>query len=84
VQQESNASNGITNLCLMFFFGTDLMFEPYKVSFILSTYTKCSNDRFWSCDNPHAVHLLPLHSLTVRVWYPISAWRTKIGRTHLP
>jgi hypothetical protein len=41
------------------FLGTEFTFEPDKVSFILSRYIKCSQNRFWSSDNPRTVHVLP-------------------------
>jgi hypothetical protein len=41
----------------------------------LSGYVNSQNNRYWSTENPHAVHKVPLHDLNVTVWFAISAQR---------
>lgn len=39
------------------------------------SYVNSHNNRYWSTENPHVVHEVPLHNLKVGVWSEISAWR---------
>jgi hypothetical protein len=43
---------------------------------LLSGYVNSQNNRYWSTENPHAVHEVPQHDLKVGVWRAIGARRT--------
>jgi hypothetical protein len=44
--------------------------------YILSGYLNSQNNRYWSTENPHALHEVSLHDLKVGFWAEISAWKT--------
>jgi hypothetical protein len=53
----------------------ELMFYSNKVWCTLSGYVNSQYNRYWSTENPQAVHEVPLHDLKVGVWCAISARR---------
>jgi hypothetical protein len=60
-------SNGLLDRECVFYFD--------KTWFTLSGYTNGQNNRYWSTENPHAVHEEPVQDVKVRVCCMISAWR---------
>jgi hypothetical protein len=56
-------------------FDPKLKFYFDEVWYTLSGYINNQNNRYWSRENPHDVHEVPLHDLKVGVWCAISAWR---------
>jgi len=54
----------------------NLLFFSDEAWFHLSGYINSQNNRYWSTDNPHQVHEIPLHDQKIGVWCAIS--RTKI------
>jgi hypothetical protein len=53
-----------------------LIFFSNDVWFHLQGYTNKQNNRYWSSQNPHLTHELPLHPLKVGVSCAVSARRT--------
>jgi hypothetical protein len=46
------------------------------VRYTLSGYVNSQNNRYWSKENPHAIHEVQLRDLKVGVWHTITAQRT--------
>jgi hypothetical protein len=46
----------------------ELTFYSDEAWYTLSGYVNSQNNRYWSTENPHAVHEVPLHDLKVGVW----------------
>jgi hypothetical protein len=59
-----NVQNGIGILENVFF--------PDEAWFHLSGYENSQNSRFWSSENPHLFHEVPLHSQKIGCWCAIS------------
>jgi hypothetical protein len=59
----------------------DGMIDPDLVSytddawFHLSGYVNSQNNPYWSAENPHSIHEVPLHDVKIGVWCAISAKR---------
>jgi hypothetical protein len=51
------------------------MFYSEKACFNLSGYMGSQNNKYWSTENPHAAHEVPMHDLKDGVWCAFSAWR---------
>jgi hypothetical protein len=56
------------------YFG-ECVFLPDEAWFYLSGYVNSQNSRFWSSDNPHLFHEVPLHSQNIGCWCAISRKR---------
>jgi len=54
----------------------NLLFFSDEAWFHLSGYINSQNNRYWSTENPHQLHEIPLHDQKVGVWCAIS--RTRI------
>jgi hypothetical protein len=53
----------------------DTCFFTDEAWFHLSGYVNSQNCRFWSTENPHIIHELPLHSAKLGVWAAMNAER---------
>jgi hypothetical protein len=51
----------------------ELTFYSDEVWFISSGSVNSQNNKYWSTENPHAVHEEPMHDLKVGVWCANSA-----------
>jgi hypothetical protein len=45
----------------------DLVFYTDEAWFHLSDYANSQNNRYWSAENPHSIHELPLYDVKIRV-----------------
>ena len=52
-----------------------LVFFSDETWFHLSGYVNSQNNRFWSLENPHNIHEVPLHDVKIGVWCAISGRR---------
>jgi hypothetical protein len=52
-----------------------LTFFSDEAWFHLQGYINTQNNRYWSSQNPHLTHEVPLHPVKVVVWCPVSARR---------
>jgi hypothetical protein len=66
VKQEFDTAGGFMDL-FNGLLDPDHMFYSDEVLFILSWYVKRLNSRYWSTENPHAVHEVPVCYSKVRV-----------------
>jgi hypothetical protein len=53
----------------------DFVFYTDEAWFHLSGYVNSQNNRYWSAENPHSIHEVPLHDVKIGVWCAISAHR---------
>jgi hypothetical protein len=53
----------------------DFVFYTGKAWFRLSGNVNSQNNRYWSAENPHFIHEVPLHDVKIGVWYAITAHR---------
>ena len=62
-----NVNNGIIDPCLIWF--TD------EAWFHLNGYVLSQNNRYWSHENPHRIHEIPLHDERIGVWCAVNGFR---------
>jgi hypothetical protein len=53
----------------------DFVVYTDEACFHLRGYVNSQNNRYWSAENPHSIHKVPLHDVKFEVWCAISAHR---------